>query len=572
MTASATIDITTYTQPAVDTTSNTKNFNADNSSGFANALDNANKTYSAPKNQATASTTNQKQELQDNNAQSNNIQEKPKNADKDTKNITENETSKSENNNEIDQPQEQKTDSKSESQNSSEQDVNQQANQQQSDQSETTANTDDTKPVDETLNVDNVSLPIENIIQNLSTAVQAQVDNTTVNTNQPASTQNNQAQAVQAQASQENLNIDLTNLTGNLPNKAANANADKANNVQVQTQTQQALSNVKINTQDAQPQVKTDSTTPVISTSSDAVTVDAKAVEILTDKNNIAQDAQNTQNKTALTQEVIDKTNAQVVSVETSDTSNSNSNNFLNNQNAQEQVVKLAIANNSNDKTQDTKVDINQALQNNVLETQNAMPQTNLTQSINNAQAQQPKELNKTDILSQINNQINTKQLQSGETTKVNIILQPENLGKITLELVNSKEGLTAKLTTDNEQVKEILSKHLDNLKDTMSNQGVNVGNITVKVDETQKQSNEQSSFEHWQAKQDGQEFSNNAQNQNQKEFSFDEQVNNATGIKADADIDNDTNVESEITTEIGVEKTVSVSTGSNSGRVDYKV
>jgi len=189
------------------------------------------------------------------------------------------------------------------------------------------------------------------------------------------------------------------------------------------------------------------------------------------------------------------------------------------------------------------------------------------------SQTQAQKDLSKTDILSQINNQINTKQMQTGENTKVNIVLQPENLGKITLELVNSKEGLTAKMTTDNEQVKDILTKSLNSLKDTMSNQGINVGNITIKVDDTQKQSND-ASFANWQAKDGSQEFSNNTQNQgqnkSQNEFSADEQTN--TFASTDTDTGADISSDSETITNKSVENTVSVSTGLNSKRVDYKV
>ena len=78
----------------------------------------------------------------------------------------------------------------------------------------------------------------------------------------------------------------------------------------------------------------------------------------------------------------------------------------------------------------------------------------------------------------------------SEETSKVTIVLRPESLGKISIELVNGKGGLTAQMTTDNPQVKEVLDKNLDGLKNSLGNQGVNVNNVSVKVTETQKQDN----------------------------------------------------------------------------------
>jgi flagellar hook-length control protein FliK len=70
------------------------------------------------------------------------------------------------------------------------------------------------------------------------------------------------------------------------------------------------------------------------------------------------------------------------------------------------------------------------------------------------------------------------------------MILKPESLGRITLELVNSKEGLTAKMMTESSQVKELLDKSLDGLKNTLSSQGINVNNVEVKVSQLDNSSN----------------------------------------------------------------------------------
>lgn len=612
MTASATIDLTTIMPPQTETKSGSKISAADASSGFASALDNANKNYGSDNSVAkpanyTTDNSNQNSQAAKTEQPENKTDVSENNTEKTSEKL---DTAKTDQNEKVSQDDNktQQTDNKvqdnnktveqkdaqnPETETTAEQVVQQpvQKDVQQPEQ-QTTAdektNTKDIKKEDEVADTNTTTIPVENLIQNLPTAIQAEIANATADTvQQPANTQNNQAQntVVQAETAQENLNVDLTSLADNSA-KIANA---MVNNTKIQTQTQQAVSNVKINLPDTQqpqaqqPQaaeaniIQTQSTqTPVIEVSADVAVSDQNAAKPLTDKNN-KSDVQNVLKKTAIIQEAINKTNAQITNVETSSTSNQNSNNLLNNQSAQEQVVKLAIENNSvHNKVQnvakEAAIDIaqnTQNLQDAALKITTTTNQTNFAQTLNNVQTQNqaPQELTKTNILNQIENQLNTKPL-TGETTKVSIILQPENLGKITLELVNSKEGLTAKMTTDNEQVKELLSKHLDNLKETMSNQGINVGNLTVKVDETQKQSNEQSNFNNWQAKQENQEFSNNAQNQNnsKNEFGYGEKGFDETATEADADM----NVESEPITEKSVENTVSISVGS--GRVDYKI
>lgn len=576
MTTSVTTDITAYINPTAETTGSSKSYADNNSTDFANLLNNANKAFSANNDNSTPASkaddnnkdktqntpvenTSQNQEenkISQNNQNENKVSENDTNTDKKP---TENKTS--ENTQADNQNKEVKADNKTDSN-------------KQEDQSEAVvgANTEN-----------NVNLPTDNIVDAALIATQVLVDNASTTTaNETTPVQNNQTQITQAQSAQQDFSVDTSNLT---QNTTAQINAVKA-----QVQAQQVLSNVKINQANPQqqqastqeiPQAQTqtvttaEAQTPVIEVNANILTQDANLTKPLVDENN-KQNIQNILNKTALTQEAIEKMNAKVVGVETSgssnSSSNSNSNNLLNKQNAQEQVVKLTLENNTNSTQNIAQSTIQNIAQSNALNISD-VTQTNFAQTLNTSQSQQsqqtqlPKELSKTDILSQINNQINIKNLPEGETTKVNIILKPENLGKINLELVNSKEGLTAHITADNEQVKEILSKNLNDLKENLSSQGVSVQNVTVKVDETQKQSNNMSSFDDWQAKNNNQEFSKNAQNQNrdQKEFSFDEKFNTTSAAEADIGA----NTEAEITTN-NIENTVSISVGS--GKVNYKI
>lgn len=94
--------------------------------------------------------------------------------------------------------------------------------------------------------------------------------------------------------------------------------------------------------------------------------------------------------------------------------------------------------------------------------------------------------LNQTDIMNQVNAKF--EELQKSGNNKVSIILQPENLGRVSVEIMNSKDGIMAKMTTDSQQVKDLFDKNVEALKSNLSSQGVNVNNI--KVECTQESAN----------------------------------------------------------------------------------
>lgn len=105
-----------------------------------------------------------------------------------------------------------------------------------------------------------------------------------------------------------------------------------------------------------------------------------------------------------------------------------------------------------------------------------------------NSQSVQPKMMNSAEITpSKIIEQI-TKQLEGLQnTSKVNIVLNPESLGKVTVQLVKSGEGLSAQFTVASQEVKDLLMKGLEGLKETLTAQGVGVDNVSIKFNEAQK-------------------------------------------------------------------------------------
>ena len=81
-----------------------------------------------------------------------------------------------------------------------------------------------------------------------------------------------------------------------------------------------------------------------------------------------------------------------------------------------------------------------------------------------------------------------SKQLENLNTgSKVNIVLNPESLGKVSVQLINTKEGLSAQFTVASQDARNLIMKGLDGLKDTLASNGVSVDNVTVKLNETQE-------------------------------------------------------------------------------------
>ena len=106
------------------------------------------------------------------------------------------------------------------------------------------------------------------------------------------------------------------------------------------------------------------------------------------------------------------------------------------------------------------------------------------TQNIQQGQMK-PTEITPSKIIEQI-----TKQMEGLQNnSKVNIVLNPESLGKVTVQLLKTGEGLSAQFTVASQEVKDMLMKGLDGLKDTLLAQGVGVENVSVKLSDTQKSS-----------------------------------------------------------------------------------
>lgn len=163
-------------------------------------------------------------------------------------------------------------------------------------------------------------------------------------------------------------------------------------------------------------------------------------------------------------EDVLKELNIESVKVHT-DTDDA-SGDLLNSQTPQEQAVKALM----NHDTSSFESKINQV---------QSASNGGSAQTANQVQAN----VNPSKIIEQVSKQLENMQ----NTSKVSIVLNPESLGKVTVELVKSPEGLSAQFTTATQEARELLMKGLDGLKDALSTHGVGVDNVSVKLNEAQK-------------------------------------------------------------------------------------
>lgn len=77
--------------------------------------------------------------------------------------------------------------------------------------------------------------------------------------------------------------------------------------------------------------------------------------------------------------------------------------------------------------------------------------------------------------------------LKSG--SKISMVLNPEALGKVNIQMVNTKDGLTVQFTVTTQDARDLIMKGLDGLKETLLANGVGIDNVSVKVNETEESS-----------------------------------------------------------------------------------
>lgn len=85
------------------------------------------------------------------------------------------------------------------------------------------------------------------------------------------------------------------------------------------------------------------------------------------------------------------------------------------------------------------------------------------------------------DVIEQVINSTKVVSTEDGVNEMV-IKLNPENLGKLSLKLVTENGIIKANFIAENQKVKEIIEANFNQLKESFSNQGLNIGNLSVSV------------------------------------------------------------------------------------------
>ncbi len=80
-----------------------------------------------------------------------------------------------------------------------------------------------------------------------------------------------------------------------------------------------------------------------------------------------------------------------------------------------------------------------------------------------------------------------TKQLETMfNNSKLNMVLNPGSLGKLNLQLVNTKDGILAQFTVTTQEARDALMKGLSGLKESLLANGVNIDNVSVKLENSE--------------------------------------------------------------------------------------
>ena len=165
--------------------------------------------------------------------------------------------------------------------------------------------------------------------------------------------------------------------------------------------------------------------------------------------------------------------NIESLDAESSDSGSTGDSDLMQNQSPEEQGVKAMLQADA-----DFASDLGSSFSNGA-STQNGVQSTNAAVGSNTASV----EITPSKIIEQITKQM--EGMQNG--SKLNIVLNPESLGKVSIQLINTKEGLSAQFTVATQDARNLIMKGLDGLKDTLVSHGVSVDNVTVKLNDTQE-------------------------------------------------------------------------------------
>ena len=104
----------------------------------------------------------------------------------------------------------------------------------------------------------------------------------------------------------------------------------------------------------------------------------------------------------------------------------------------------------------------------------------NAANLMKSAQVQNTNTPSMEDVLNQVTNKIT--QLKDGVTQKLTMILRPNDLGRLQIELNTNQNGLSTHIIAQNEDVRAYIERNIDSLRQQLSDAGVNVNSIQIKT------------------------------------------------------------------------------------------
>lgn len=87
-------------------------------------------------------------------------------------------------------------------------------------------------------------------------------------------------------------------------------------------------------------------------------------------------------------------------------------------------------------------------------------------------------------VMEQVQDRLNGIVRSSGGTTQVRLLLRPESLGEVHLRLQVDGDVVMAKITVENQQVKQIIESNMQMLRNALSENNLTAGSFDVNVDQ----------------------------------------------------------------------------------------
>lgn len=112
---------------------------------------------------------------------------------------------------------------------------------------------------------------------------------------------------------------------------------------------------------------------------------------------------------------------------------------------------------------------------------------------VTKAEFKMPQPVKTSDLINQVVEQ--TKVIIGHDRTEMVIHLKPDHLGKLELKVVTEQGIVAAKFIAESQQVKEIIETNMQQLKESLQKQGINIDGVSVQVGQDKKNEYQSSSF-----------------------------------------------------------------------------